>query len=83
MTDEKKKPDEDEVGDEQLEDVAGGVLFANEAAGHIEGVADNIAAAPGKLDGMRSALSDANEALSDVQAAMRDGTAPTKPPTKG
>jgi len=26
MTDEKKKPDEDEVTDEQLEEVAGGVL---------------------------------------------------------
>ena len=26
MTDEKKKPEEDEVGDEQLEDVAGGAI---------------------------------------------------------
>jgi hypothetical protein len=34
MTDEKKKPEEDEVGDEQLEDVAGGAtVFANAAMG--------------------------------------------------
>lgn len=32
MTDEKKKPDEDEVGDEQLEDVAGGITAATSSS---------------------------------------------------
>jgi hypothetical protein len=33
MTDRKKKPEEDEVGDEQLEDVAGGITAASASTG--------------------------------------------------
>ncbi len=62
MTDETKKPNEDELSEEQLDDVTGGATFS----ARTQTVMDNIAGQTETVKGSVSALSAANAALNQL-----------------
>ena len=69
MTDEKKKPEEDEVSDEQLEDVAGGTLQ--------ETFLKDMKETDATLDVQKKAIAKLTDSIKDmagIQKSMFDST---------
>ena len=62
MTDQKKKPEEDEVGDDELESVSGGATISERT----QVVMDNIAGQTSAVKGAVGGLSMANEMMNQI-----------------
>jgi hypothetical protein len=75
MTEEKKKPEEDEVSDEQLDDVAGGGIDSVGGIGQVQTITPQEVQSPENVQQTRIEVYDESDGLSDQTLK-----APTKNP---